>query len=320
VILLLAAQAGAQKPPHVFFLAGDDEYRAEETMPLLARILARECGVRVTVSFSTDAAGNVDPDNLQGATNLEALKDADLLVMQLRFREYPWETLKPILDYAESGRPLAAFRPTTAPFRYRGEKAAMAIPGGKAAYAIDTFGEMNAVWTRRMFGQVFCGHFGAASGTAVEIIDEQKDHPILRGIKPFECRSGLYKTQPFAGPVTLLLRGRALGAPRGKSQEPPRPPEPYPVAWLWSYKTATGKDAQVFYTSLGHPDDFRSEFARRLAVNAMLYLLGREVPGTGARAELPGPYAPNASGIGTHKTDLKPEDLLPPEKPEDKSR
>jgi hypothetical protein len=90
------------------------------------------------------------------------------------------------------------------------------------------------------------------------------------------------------------------------------------VAWLWSYQTTTGKEARVFYTSLGHPEDFQNEFARRLAINAVLYLLGREVPETGARAELPGPYAPNASGIGAHKANLKPEDLVPPEQPRGK--
>ena len=46
--------------------------------------------------------------------------------------------------------------------------------------------------------------------------------------------------------------------------------EPEPVAW-----TNTYKKSRVFYTSLGHPDDFANPQFRRLLVNAISWTLDK---------------------------------------------
>src|SRR6185369_542223 len=45
---------GAGMGKHIVFLAGDHEYRSEETLPALARILARHHGFKCTVLFNID--------------------------------------------------------------------------------------------------------------------------------------------------------------------------------------------------------------------------------------------------------------------------
>ena len=76
-------------------LSGDEEYRSEESLPQLAKILAERHGFKCTVLFAINPAdGTIDPtvkNNLPGA---EALDSADVIVMGLRFREWPDEQMK----------------------------------------------------------------------------------------------------------------------------------------------------------------------------------------------------------------------------------
>jgi hypothetical protein len=47
-----------------------------------------------------------------------------------------------------------------------------------------------------------------------------------------------------------------------------------PVAW--TYQTLSG--GRAFYTSMGHPDDFKVEAFQRLLLNAVFWSLGETVP------------------------------------------
>ena len=51
-------------PPLVVLVSGDEEYRSEETLPMLASILRRDFGFRTEVLFSLDSEGRVDPERL----------------------------------------------------------------------------------------------------------------------------------------------------------------------------------------------------------------------------------------------------------------
>ena len=46
----------------------------------------------------------------------------------------------------------------------------------------------------------------------------------------------------------------------------------------------------MFFTTLGHPDDFAQASMRRLVVNGILWALGRDVPAQGADATPVTPY------------------------------
>src|SRR2546428_7511702 len=105
---------GPGKGKHVVFVTGEEQYRSEEGMPMLARILATRHGFRCTVLFSTDKqTGEVHPETRDNIPGLEALDRADLLVLFTRFRQLPDDQMKHILDYVDSGRPIVALRTAT---------------------------------------------------------------------------------------------------------------------------------------------------------------------------------------------------------------
>src|SRR6187399_2228152 len=81
--------AGPGRGKHIVMLAGDHEYRSEETLPALARILSRHYGFKASVFFTTDPkTGTIDPASSTIA-GLDALKTANLLVIFTRFRDFP---------------------------------------------------------------------------------------------------------------------------------------------------------------------------------------------------------------------------------------
>jgi type 1 glutamine amidotransferase len=257
--------------PHVAFVTGDDEYRSEYSMPMIARVLETRHGLRTSVAYARptpQSAGNIE--------GLESLKTADAAVFYLRWRRLPEAQFRAILDFVESGKPLVGLRTTTHSFRY---------PAGDAREPWnDGFG-------RDVFGQKWIRHHGHLSTTEVSMVPGREDHPILRGVaKQFVCPSWLYVVEPLHGDAAPLLTGKAINPQNGRDFGP------QPVAW-----TKTYKGASVFFTTLGHPDDFKIEAVRKLVVNGVLWSLGREIPTGGADATPVGGYDPPASGVPPQK-------------------
>jgi uncharacterized protein len=289
----MAGQAAPTPPVHVVFVTGDEEYRSEESMPMLARILHRDHGFRVTVLYALDERGYIDPNRNDNIPGLEALRAADLLVLFTRFRALPAEQRRHILEYAESGRPLVGFRTSTHAFRYDDPELA----------------HLNDEWPRRVFGQrwiVHHGHFddGAYPLTAVEPLPWRVAHPVLRGVGPFRAYSWLYHVdgggEELYGDSRTLLVGTALRSQPQEQGQLLRYPLTNPVAWTKTYTGASGRPARVFFTTLGHPYDFREADVRKLALNGILWALGLEdqIPADGADATLVRSYEPNNSGFG----------------------
>src|SRR5438093_9132680 len=99
--------AGPGKGKHVVLISGDEEYRSEETLPQLAKILANHHGFKCTVLFAIDPKdGTINPNRRDNIPGLEALDAADLMVIFTRFRELPDDQMKHIVDYVKSGRPI----------------------------------------------------------------------------------------------------------------------------------------------------------------------------------------------------------------------
>src|SRR5687767_1840139 len=108
---------GPGKGKHIVLVAGDDEYRSEEALPQLGKILATHHGFKCTVLFPIDPAdGTIKPDYQKNIPGLEVLEDADLVVLGLRFRDLPDEQMKRLVTYIESGRPIVALRTSTHAF------------------------------------------------------------------------------------------------------------------------------------------------------------------------------------------------------------
>jgi type 1 glutamine amidotransferase len=253
--------ADEAKKPHVVFVTGDDEYRSEISMPMIAKILEARHNLRTSVAYAKPT-----PQTKNNIVGLEALKDADLAVIFVRFRALPDDQLKMILDYTNSGKPLVGLRTATHAFLY---------PEGDKHVALnDSFG-------REVWGQKWLFHNGHSSSTNVSVIRQQEQHPILRGLpEGFHCRSWLYHVLPLEGDCTPLLMGTAV-----KSEIKDNKSVPNPVAW-----TKIHKGARVFFTTLGHPQDFEFPAVRQLLINGILWTLDREIPAEGAASNPVGEY------------------------------
>src|SRR5437762_4748150 len=80
---------------HIVFLSGDEEYRSEESLPQLAKILAERHGFKCTVLFAVNPTnGLIEPNIKNSLPDAEALDSADAVVMLLRFREWPDAAMK----------------------------------------------------------------------------------------------------------------------------------------------------------------------------------------------------------------------------------
>jgi uncharacterized protein len=300
----------ASRKPHVVFVTGDEEYRSEESMPMLAKILHRDYGFKVTVCYALAKDGTINPNNVENIAGLESLDGADLLVLFTRFRKLPDDQLEHIVKFAESGKAMVGFRTSTHAFRY--------VAGPHAA-------AMDEAWPIKVFGQKWIthhGHFGDGHEllTDVTINPEFVAHPILRGVKPFQTYSWLYHVEGggdrLSGDCRRLLVGKAKKSSHEKELE--RFPITNPVAWAKTSSAQSGLPSRVFFTTLGHPYDFKQESMRKLAVNGILWALGMDdqIPPDGAKAEIVGRYEPNNSGFGDKfKTGRRPEPIEDSEKP-----
>ncbi len=286
----VAHLAGEDGKPHIVFVTGDEEYRSEETMPMLARILHRDHGFTVTVCFAlTD--GVIDPNQSSNIEGLEILDEADMMVMNTRFRTLPDEQLAHITRFAESGKPMAGFRTATHAFRYGGGN------------------PMDNEWPHKVFGLPWISHHGGGNSTDAVIAEDNADHPVLRGVEPFHARSWLYHSQTLLETATPLVIGNAV---RGAEPGGENFSDPHVIAWVHHYEGEHGT-SRVFFTTLGHPYDFKAESMRKLALNGILWALGLEdkIPDDGANAEFAADYEPNNAGFGDkYKPGLKPADML----------
>lgn len=298
MIMLGACASGDGTPPseeerpHVVFVTGDEEYRSEESMPMLARILSNTYGFRVSVAYAvTD--GVIDPNRLDNIEGLEALEEADLMVMQTRFRELPEEQLRYITAYAESGRPMAGFRTATHAFQYGEDH-----PNH----------HMDNEWPQEVFGLPWISHYGGENSTDVSLEEERAGHSVLRGVEPFHARSWLYHADSLHERAEPLLIGRAV---EGEEAGGEHFGDPHPVAWTHRYD-AEGGTSRVFFTTLGHPEDFFDESMRRLALQGFFWALGleEEIPPEGLDVEFVGEYDPNDAGFeDAYKPGVRPEDI-----------
>src|SRR5438874_13462197 len=109
---------GPGQGKHVVFLSGDEEYRSEEGLPMLAKILSQRHGFKCTVLFPVDPDGTINPENGASLPGAAALDSADAIVMLLRFRHWPDEAMKHFVDAYRRGVPIVGLRTSTHAFNY----------------------------------------------------------------------------------------------------------------------------------------------------------------------------------------------------------
>jgi type 1 glutamine amidotransferase len=225
---------------HLVIISAEDEYDTEKTLPAFADHYLRG-DFRITTVIGKDS-------EVEGGTllpGIEALRDADVAILSVRRKAVPTEQLQIIRDYVEAARPLVALRTASHAFQLReGEP-----PEGYALWPH---------FDEEVLGARYEGHYGRDPNTFVWVRDsaDAENHPILEGVRrdKFRVASWLYKNRDLADSTQLLLMGRV-----GESGEVE------PVAW--TNRTKWG--GEVFYTSLGHPGDFRLPAFEQLLLGAV---------------------------------------------------
>jgi len=298
---------GPGKGKHIVLVSGDEEYRSEEALPQLGKILAKHHGFTCTVLFAIDPeTGQIDPTVVSNIPGLEALKTADLMVIATRFRDLPDEQMKHIADHVEAGKPILGMRTATHAFRIRGPK----------TYAKWTFNSKR--WSggfgRQILGETWIAHHGhhGKQSTRGVIADGAKGHPIVRGCDDIWGPTDVYRVRlPLTGDGEALVMGQVLEGMKptdkpvaGKQNDPMMP-----IAWTRTYKGAAGNVGRVFTTTMGAANDLPSEGVRRLLVNACYWCVGldQKIPAA-AKVDLVGPYKPSPFKFGGHVKGLRPAD------------
>lgn len=302
-------QGGPGKGQHVVLISGDEEYRSEEGLPQLGKILSQRHGFDCRVLFAIDPETHaIRPDRNDNIPGLEALRTADLLVILARFRDLPDDQMKEIVDYIESGRPVVALRTSTHAF----------APKSSPTYA--RWGWQSKDWDggfgRQVLGETWISHHGqhGSQSTRGLVAPGLQDHPILRGIRDGDIwgPSDVYGVRlPLPGDSRPLVLGQVLEGMDPVSPPVKGPPNDpmMPVAWIRSYTGTAGKPARVFVTTMGASQDLQSEGLRRLVVNACYWAVGQEdaIPPRSDVA-LVGEYHPTPFGFGAYTKGVKPSD------------
>ena len=301
----LVVYEGADGPgagKHIVLIAGDHEYRSEEILPAMARILAKNLGFKSSVFFTLDDEGFIEPGS-SNITGLDALDTADLLTVGLRFQDFSAEEMQHVVDYLDRGGPVLGIRTSTHAFRITG--------GPFVKYTWDYAGEeYEGGFGRQVLGETWVGHYGENHEQSSRILPskDQATHPIMRGVSNIHVQSGGYRADPMPGSIVLGM-GQVLNG-----MNPDSPPDPgkelLPVAWTRTYQGGNGRQGRVFTTTHGASEDFLNPGFRRMLVNAALWALGLEDSINADIGVSPvGPYNPVLFGFDSYRRGVKPSDL-----------
>lgn len=293
---------GAEGPglgKHVVLLAGDEEYRSEETMPMLAKILAEKHGFRTTVLFSIDEDGTVNPKASESLAKSTTLDSADALVLNVRFRAWGDETMKRFQGAIDRGVPIIAIRTSTHAFNF---------PEGHKYEAL-SWNHPSGGFGKKVLGETWVSHWGAhkKEATLAKVEPSATRSPLLNGVGEIFGDTDVYEAAPPAD-AAILLRGYVLSdlsrtselstnekeTVTGKKQ-PVNDPA-MPVVWSRIVKNELGADNKVLMTTMGSNSDFMDENLRRLVVNGVYWGLGLDVPEK-ADVEISPDYKPTPYGF-----------------------
>ncbi|HRI42815.1 MAG TPA: ThuA domain-containing protein [Fimbriimonadaceae bacterium] len=312
-------EAGPGLGRHIVFLAGDEEYRSEEGLPQLAKILSTRHGFTCTVLFSLNDRGEIDPEARTRQPGLAVLPKADLCIMLLRFRRWRDEQMKHFVDYYLSGRPILGLRTSTHAFDY---------PTDDSSSPNRKYGWNDKEWVggfgKQVLGETWVSHWGEHGSQATRGILEpsQSDHPILRGVGKLFGTTDVYEAHPPRD-AEVLVRGQVLdgmlissppasGRKRTAAGVEQGLNDPMmPIVWIRRAANEAGKANRVVTCTMGAATDLLDENLRRLLVNSAYWLVGLEgkIPAK-ADVSLVGKYEPSPFGFGGFRKGITPGSLM----------
>lgn len=294
---------------HIVFVTGDEEYRSEEGMPMLAKILAVHHGFKCTVLFAINPKdGTIDPNNSSNVVGLEMLQDADMMVVFTRFREFPDDKMKYFVDFVNSGKPILGLRTATHAFEYK--------KNPNSPYATFTWNskEWPGGFGQQVLGDTWINHHGNHGKESTRGINNPAfaDHPILRGVDDIWGPTDVYGIIHLPAETKVLVHGQVLQGmkPTDKPVEGKKNSPMMPLVWIRNYTGETGHSSRIIGTTIGGAPDLLSEGLRRLLINACYWGLGIEsqIPAK-SNADIIGEFSPTFFGFNGYKRGVKPSDL-----------
>lgn len=307
----------------IVLISGDQEYRSEEALPQLARILSRTHGFQSTVLFTQhrDQPGIVNPTPSVEIPGLERLRDADLMVIFTRFIALPDGQMQLIDDFLKAGRPVIGLRTATHAFSFQN-----AVPDSPwRHYGNGYEGESHAAWEggfgRLVLGEKWIAHHGEhkRQSTRGLIAPGAERHDIVNGIVTGEIwgATDVYRVRlPLPGDSQAILLGQVVARDGdfdaddlffGLRESDTTPAvmdaagvtvnDPLmPIAWTKSYQIPGGKRGKAFTSTIGSSSDMLSEGLRRVWVNGVYWALELPVPNE-ADVDLVGDFSPSQFGF-----------------------
>jgi hypothetical protein len=301
-------QRGPGRGKNLVFITGDEEYRSEEGLPMMAKILSQRHGFNCTVLFPINPAdGTIDPNNQTNVLGLHAIEKADLVFMLLRFREFPDDQMKYFVDHLNAGKPIIALRTSTHSFAYSRNK--------KSPYV--KFDWQSREWPggfgQQVLGDTWISHHGNHGHESTRGVFNAKyaDDPILRGVTDVWGPTDVYGIVHLPADARVLVHGQVLSGmnPTDAPVDGPKNNPMMPLVWTREYHGESGKVNRILCTTMGAAPDLESEGLRRLLVNAVYWGLGMEkkIPAK-ANVDYVGEYHPTFFGFGKFKHGVKPAD------------
>ena len=299
------------------FISGDEEYRSEEGLPQLAKILAERQGFRCRVLFSINQKGEIDPETKDNEPGMEALDTADLCVIQLRFRKWLDAQMEHFDRYLMSGKPIIALRTSTHAFDY----------GSESSSPYARYGVSSKDWKggfgRQVLGETWVSHWGQHGAQATLGILEagQEECVLATGINGLFGTTDVYEAHPTED-VNVLFRGQVLSGliksdkpaqgdkstSLGVVQDINRPM--MPIVWTRMWKNPANKTNKVFACTMGAATDLLDENLRRLLVNSAFWATGLESKiSRSLNVEIVEPFSPSPFGFGGFKKGVRPSDV-----------
>jgi hypothetical protein len=265
---LVFAPKGKANGKHVVLIAGDEEYRTEESCPMLGKILSQRHGFKCTVLFSIDPQdGFINPNEQKNIPHTTALDSADLMIIGTRFRNLPDEQMAPIFRYLAAAKPVIGFRTATHAFNT------------KSKYGDFDWNNFGA----NVIGDNWVSHHGKhkVQGGRGVVVEENASHPVLKGVKDVFTPSDIYgikRVKPDNATILMLGAVTASLDPASENIDGPKNDPMQPFVWLREYRSPKGKVGKVLGTTAGASVDFECVDLRRLIVNGAYFLTGMSVP------------------------------------------
>lgn len=315
-----SGKEGPGKGKNIVLISGDEEYRSEEALPQLARILAQRHGFNCTVLFAQnpDSTGLIDPNYVYNIPGLQALEKADLMILFTRFRSLPDEQMLHFQKYLMNGKPIIGIRTATHAFEIKDSTS-------QFRHWSNSFNDEQSAWNggfgRLVLGEKWYTHHGhhKHQSTRGLIAPGAENHPINKGLENVDIwgPTDVYGVRlPLPGDALPIILGQVvnragefdendpffgmqptdndIATTNPASQPTYNPNDPMmPIAWIKSYQLPEGKTGKAFTSTIGAATDMVNEGVRRLLVNAVFFLMDLDVPAK-ADVSLIGQYNPSA--------------------------